>query len=522
MPVARSVVAVALIAGWAATAGTARAAAPGPEAAPPGYVEVTTAASERARDGDFAGAAALLALHEPRFPGDYELAIGRAYYLLLAGSYADAERAYRRVAALSATRDARLGLADALAGQARWVEVVETLRRDDRVDDDPEALGRVALALYWQGDLGGSRRLYARWGELAPRDAGPEAGLGWCALREGDRRTARRHFESALSRDPALATARDGLRALGPSWQLSPVFSGLGEVFVNEPRRSALWGAALAIDGSVGDLLVVAGRYRHFANATSGGGGPTPVIAASTAAASGDGAGAGSGSGSGNGAGSGSGTGDTIADGAETGQRARGETVGFAQDEAFLSVGLAGARLGLSVLGGVVRYTASSPLAASSAESGELLGVALRVTRLVDVTLTFTESFYGSGNVGQGLLGVRAPLGERLAVTVGAETQAEVGGGAVSVFAAVDLGTPSAWLSLGGHLGREVRPFDPATLAIYNVPYDLRFRAHAAAGATLLETVRLTASYELQALAGESAAETGYGHLFALGVGLAL
>jgi tetratricopeptide (TPR) repeat protein len=148
----------------------------------------------------------------------------RALILLDEGKFKPALEAARRTVELDNESAANLGLLGRCCERLnRWPEALDAAGRGLAVDPaDTRCAAVRADALRALGRADEARATLRGQLEDDPEDAETHAGLGWQALRDGDRAEAMVHFREALRLHPEMAVARQGLAAAMQS--RSPVY----------------------------------------------------------------------------------------------------------------------------------------------------------------------------------------------------------------------------------------------------------------------------------------------------------
>lgn len=441
------------------------------------------AASASARR--YSEAAAVLAPELERYPEDYFMHVTYAYYLLLAGEHARAAAAYRAALALSDTFEAKLGLADALLGDKRWSDAVAiTAKLVAARSDDAGVVGRHALALYWLGRYAEAERAYARLQQLAPQSIDAELGLGWTALRSGDARDARRHFERALRLDPNNESARQGLASLGRSYHFVPQGHVLLQSYTDNPTKGSQWGLVLGLDSTLADRFALTVRYRYLASISTQG---------------------------------------TSSRGSMP-RRSAASGLASTQNEGYFTLAYGTPRFGMALVSGVVGASDDAASTERAAYDATALGLSARWTYWADLVVNATRSFYDDLDVTHLQLSAHLPLADAVAVTAGVMISLPPDDRHTAGMAELEIVGGRFRAGVGGRVGTELRPFDVSTLAIHNVPDLVTYRLHLWAQLELSSIVTLFASgerrhYKTPTLLGDVASDAS---LIAVGLGAAL
>lgn len=154
---------------------------------------------ERLRSGDYAGAAAAYRARLAAWPADRDARYGLARALAFSGDHPGAEREYRALhAADPKDVEAGLGLADVLAWQKKYGEAGEILSAlAGEHPDNVEILLRQGKVALWSGDLPAARLRYERVLSLSPGNV--EATRGIAAVDAAAMAAWRREVETGLS-----------------------------------------------------------------------------------------------------------------------------------------------------------------------------------------------------------------------------------------------------------------------------------------------------------------------------------
>jgi len=155
--------------------------------------------NERLRAGDYAGAAAAYRARLASFPADRDARYGLARALAYSGDHPGAEREYRALLAADPKDvEAGLGPADVLTWQKKHGEAGEILSAlAAERPDDVEILLRQGKAALWAGDLPAARLRYERVLSLSPGNE--EANRGIAAVDAAAAAKWRRELEAGLS-----------------------------------------------------------------------------------------------------------------------------------------------------------------------------------------------------------------------------------------------------------------------------------------------------------------------------------
>lgn len=126
--------------------------------------------NERIRAGDYAGAAAAYRARLAAYPADRDARYGLARALAYSGDHPGAEREYKALLAADPKDvEAGLGLADVLAWQKKYAEAGEILSSlAAERPDDVEILLRQGKVALWAGDLPTARLRFERVLSLSP------------------------------------------------------------------------------------------------------------------------------------------------------------------------------------------------------------------------------------------------------------------------------------------------------------------------------------------------------------------
>lgn len=395
-----------------------------------------------AAEGRFVEAGALFDAAVQRYPEDFALRLEAAFAWLRAARWTDAEREYRAALALNADSfDARLGLADALAGQGRWAEVRDTTGALLAERDEPALHTRHALAHFWLGDLATAQRHSARALALSPGDPDALLGLAWVALRQGDVAAARADFErvssSTTAPPQARASAEEGLASLGPRHRVGASLHGLGQ----GTGTQLAGGGVLTVDLTLEDAWLVAGRYRFLT---------APVASGAS---------------------------------------------GWTQHEGWLRLGWRRPRAEVVLHGALLDLSGLTP----TSELAWLLGVSGRVRAVADWLGSAVLSRSPTATVLQGELGARVAPARWLSVSLGARGQWVDGAGRIAGVGLVQVGGERWTMGLGGAYGPTFRPVELDVAALYLVSNELRWRGAARTSVGLTSRWWVSASYDLEA-----------------------
>jgi tetratricopeptide (TPR) repeat protein len=392
-----------------------------------------------------------------QLPGDYEVAMRCGLAALRVQAWADAQRAY--AAAMRASdggREARLGLADALAGAGERRQALALL--DALLAEEPGAGGvrerRRALRLA-DGDLDGAEadgRALLQAADRADARAAAQVGLAQVAWARGDRSEARAQLQGALVDDPLSDAARAQLDGLGSGVGATASALTYGAATTLGGQAQASVGVGLGLDAALGDHLRLglhAKRESSLSLQSSASGSPPPL--------------------------------------------------GFDQTQGQARLGYEASSWGLAAhLGLVHTHEEAGPqvllddTAWMAAASGHL--------HLLGVELSGSAAYsaYSDGGVAQAELGVTVPIFRFLSLYGGARTQRWNGSFSPSAQGELVLHGEAWRLAAGGSWGTEVRPVDLATSSIYASTDAMPWRAHAAAGVELGHGLSLTLAYELE------------------------
>lgn len=340
------------------------------------------------------------------------------------------------VAAASAARadgyDEALAAARREASAGRWESAARLLEGPARSwpQDYPMQLER-AWCLFQAGDHGRAAAAYEQARALAPDAVEPVLGLAWTAHRQADAARARRLFGEVLRRDPANASAREGLALLGDASRGSLSLSG---AYTGHGQSSKPWlaSAGVALDGLLADRLTLGGLYRVVGTQSTFSGSASRGRGASSSAAP--------------------------------------------QHELHGALGWAGAGWNASIHGGWISESATQSGAVRTiwAEQGTLAGASagLRPGTWLELDASGLRTFYPSGDVTQLQATAGVVLGRGLVLRGGARGQRSAAGNGLAGLLGLEWrGSWSAWLA--AEVGAQRRPVDLLARAIYAVPEEL-------------------------------------------------
>lgn len=329
-------------------------------------------ALEAARAGRFADAAAALAPLCARYPEDFPVHLDRAYYHLRAGDHAAAEAAYRAALAISPdSKDARLGLVDALLGLGRFADALGPAAALVKQYPETAIRNRHALALYRLDRFEESEAEYRRSLDGAPDDVDARLGLAFCLARRDEPGQARALFTDAARSRPGDLVAREGLALVGRPHRVTAWTAGSMQYLPNHPSRPSFWGLALGLDATLMDRIQLGAVYRHLGDI----GGDTQRSA-------------------------------------------------FTQDEGWFTLGYQRRAFGVALHAAFAQVSTSENASSAIGQNAVVFGLSARARAWAEFEGALAFSSYSNFNILQATLGVALPLHRMASLYLGGQVQA--------------------------------------------------------------------------------------------------